>query len=126
MQIGIDHPDIRFEIVYGVSGNRRSWYDNSNAERLGYRPQDDAEQYATEVLAREKPVQDERSELHQGGNFVSAEIGGDPSRVTPKVNAKQAAAKSKAKKAVKATKAAKPKAKNSVKPKAKKAVKKKR
>jgi uronate dehydrogenase len=126
VQIGIDHPDIRFEIVYGVSGNRRSWYDNSNAERLGYRPQDDAEQYATEVLAREKPVQDERSELHQGGNFVSAEIGGDPSRVTPKVNAKQAAAKSKAKKAVKATKAAKPKAKNSVKPKAKKAVKKKR
>jgi uronate dehydrogenase len=38
--IGIEHPDIRFEIVYGVSGNLRSWYDNSNAARLGYRPQD--------------------------------------------------------------------------------------
>src|SRR3954470_21680233 len=23
--IGIEHPDIRFEIVYGVSGNKRSW-----------------------------------------------------------------------------------------------------
>src|SRR5574339_365896 len=53
--IGIEHPDIRFEIVYGVSGNTRSWYDNSNAFRLGYRPEDDSEVYAAEVLAREKP-----------------------------------------------------------------------
>jgi uronate dehydrogenase len=98
VQIGIDHPDIRFEIVYGVSGNRRSWYDNANAERLGYRPQDDAEQYATEVLAKEKPAKDERSELHQGGNFVSAEIGGDPARVTPKLKAKRAGTKAKARK----------------------------
>jgi uronate dehydrogenase len=85
MQIGIDHPDVRFEIVYGVSGNARSWYDNSNARRLGYRPQDDSEPYAQDVLAKEKPAQDPKSEDYQGGTFVSAEIGGDPSRVTPKV-----------------------------------------
>ena len=36
--IGVEHPEIRFEIVYGVSGNNRSWYDNSNAFRLGYLP----------------------------------------------------------------------------------------
>ena len=36
--IGIDHPDVKFEIVYGVSDNHRAWYDNSNAYRLGYRP----------------------------------------------------------------------------------------
>src|SRR5205823_89064 len=53
--IGIEHPDIKFEIVYGISGNKRAWYDNSNAYRLGYRPQDDSEIYAAEVLAREKP-----------------------------------------------------------------------
>ena len=29
--IGLEHPKIRFEIVYGVSRNKRSWYDNSNA-----------------------------------------------------------------------------------------------
>jgi uronate dehydrogenase len=85
VQIGIEHPDIRFEIVYGVSGNKRSWYDNSNAQRLGYKPQDDSETYAAEVLAKEKPGADPRSEMHQGGNFVLAEIGGDPSRVTPKL-----------------------------------------
>jgi len=50
--VGIDNPKISFEIVYGVSDNKRSWYDNSNAHRLGYQPQDDAERYAAEVLAK--------------------------------------------------------------------------
>ena len=85
VSIGIDHPDIRFEIVYGVSDNARAWYDNSNAARLGYRPQDASEPYAAEVLAREKPASDARSEAFQGGNFVSAEIGGDPVKPIPPV-----------------------------------------
>jgi uronate dehydrogenase len=72
VSIGIDHPGIRFEIVYGVSGNARSWYDNSNAMRLGYRPKDDAEAYAKGVLAREKPG-DPRAEMYQGGLFVHVE-----------------------------------------------------
>ena len=79
---GIENPKISFEIVYGVSDNRRSWYDNSNARRLGYQPQDDAEIYAAEVLAKEKPG-DPRTEMFQGGTFVLAEYGGDPSRKTP-------------------------------------------
>jgi uronate dehydrogenase len=72
VSIGIDHPEIRFEIVYGVSGNQRSWYDNSNAVRLGYRPQDDSEAYASDVLAKEKPG-DPRAETYQGGSFVHLE-----------------------------------------------------
>ena len=72
VRIGLEHPDIRFEIVYGVSGNRRSWYDNSNALRLGYRPQDDSEPYAAGVLARETPG-DPRAEACQGGIFVHVE-----------------------------------------------------
>jgi uronate dehydrogenase len=71
--IGIEHPDIRFEIVYGVSGNTRSWYDNSNAARLGYRPRDDSESQAREILAREKPGGDAKAEMYQGGAFVTAE-----------------------------------------------------
>ena len=70
--IGIEHPAIRFEIVYGVSGNTRSWYDNANARRLGYRPQDDSEACAAEVLAREQPG-DPTAELYQGGTFTVAE-----------------------------------------------------
>src|SRR5260221_1646184 len=53
--IGIERPGIKFDIVYGVSGNKRSWYDNSNSARLGYRPQDDSEPYAEEVLRNERP-----------------------------------------------------------------------
>ncbi len=71
--IGIEHPGIRFEIVYGVSKNKRSWYDNSNAYRLGYQPQDDSEVYAREILAREPPGGDPGAELHQGGVFCVAE-----------------------------------------------------
>ena len=43
--IGLDHPGLRFEIVYGVSGNTRTWWDNTGAERLGYRPEDNAESW---------------------------------------------------------------------------------
>jgi uronate dehydrogenase len=74
VRIGLEHPDIRYEIVYGVSNNRRSWYDNSNAERLGYRPQDDSEPYAEDVLVAEagQPT-DPIAERYQGGSFCAAE-----------------------------------------------------
>ena len=77
--IGVEHPDLRFEIVYGVSDNARAWYDNANARRLGYRPQDHGEDYAADVLAKEPPVTDERAEIFQGGTFVTAEAVEDPS-----------------------------------------------
>jgi uronate dehydrogenase len=74
VRIGLEHPDIRYEIVYGVSNNRRSWYDNSNAERLGYRPQDDSEPHAEAVLAAEAGQQsDPIAEHYQGGTFCAAE-----------------------------------------------------
>jgi uronate dehydrogenase len=72
VSIGIDRPGIEFEIVYGVSGNKRSWYDNSNAARLGYRPQDDSESYAEEILKKEN-AGDPTAELYQGGVFTVAE-----------------------------------------------------
>src|ERR1700736_4489760 len=74
VRIGLEHPDIHFEIVYGVSGNQRSWYDNSNAYRLGYQPQDDSEPYAQAVLAAEtgQPA-DPLAEQYQGGTFCADE-----------------------------------------------------
>jgi uronate dehydrogenase len=93
--IGIEHPDIRFEIVYGVSRNKRSWYDNSNAYRLGYKPQDDSEAWAAEILAKEKPG-DPTAELYQGGIFTVAEE--VPNPAAPKKGAKKTAAKKKGRK----------------------------
>lgn len=41
--------DLGYAIVYGVSNNKRSWWDITGAKRLGYRPIDDAETYASEI-----------------------------------------------------------------------------
>jgi uronate dehydrogenase len=74
VRIGLEHADIRYEIVYGVSNNRRSWYDNSNATRLGYQPQDDSEPYAQATLAAEAgQAPDPIAEHYQGGTFCAAE-----------------------------------------------------
>jgi len=95
--IGIEHPDIRFEIVYGISGNKRAWYDNSNAYRLGYKPQDDSEAWAAEVLAREKPGGNPQAEMHQGGIFCVEETIPNPAPL-PKRKKPAAAKKKTAKK----------------------------
>lgn len=84
VSIGIDHPDIRFEIVYGISNNHRAWYDNANARRLGYQPVDESERFAAEILAKHRDSEDPNVELYQGGTFVAAELGGDPSRPKPR------------------------------------------
>jgi uronate dehydrogenase len=70
--IGLEHPDITFEIVYGISRNTRAWYDNANAFRLGYTPVDDSETFAAAVLAREQPGHPV-AEQFQGGVFCVAE-----------------------------------------------------
>jgi uronate dehydrogenase len=88
--IGIEHPAIGFEIVYGVSGNTRSWYDNSNAYRLGYKPKDDAERYAREVLAREPSDSDPTAEKYQGGIFTVVESVPNPAPLPKKPARKRA------------------------------------
>ncbi len=71
-RIGLEHPEIGYEIVYGVSDNDRSFYDNANAYRLGYKPKDCSEDYAPEVLAAEpERAPDDPGEIFQGGTFVN-------------------------------------------------------
>ena len=73
--IGIETPSLRHEIVYGMSDNKRRWWDDPNAARLGYRPQDRSEDYAAEVIARDSgPSGDARVDLNQGGFFAGVEI----------------------------------------------------
>ena len=84
--IGIEHPDIRFEIVYGISDNARAWFDNSNARRLGYRPQDRSEPYAAEILAHEPPPGTSPADIYQGGGHCMSE-GGTRSRLAGETGA---------------------------------------
>lgn len=81
VRIGLEHPDLHYEIVYGVSENGRTWWDNANAYRLGYRPADESEPFAAALLADEPPPADPLAELFQGGPFCAAEFTGDPDRI---------------------------------------------
>ena len=77
--IGLDHPDIKHEIVYGMSDNARSWWDNSNATRLGYKPQDKSEDFAEQILAtKTSDTGNLIGDLKQGGDFVTFEAFDDP------------------------------------------------
>lgn len=67
----VDTPTVMHSIVYGVSDNDRCPVDNSGAAFLGYRPKDNAEQYAAEILAEADPqdLQDP-TYLYHGGPFA--------------------------------------------------------
>src|SRR6266436_2963263 len=54
VRIGLEHPALHYEVVYGASDNERSWWDNDAAFRLGYRPQFRAEDYGDQALAAER------------------------------------------------------------------------
>ncbi len=73
--IGLDHPGLHFEIVYGVSGNTRTWWDNASAERLGYRPEDNAESWAETIMATAPEDPDSPGADVQGGAFALLESG---------------------------------------------------
>ena len=47
----ISTPVTGFSVVYGVSNNDRAPVDNANASFLGYRPKDNAEQFAEKIFA---------------------------------------------------------------------------
>ena len=82
IRIGLENPDLRFEIFYGASYNERAWWDNSRAYDYGYRPTGRAEDYREEALAAQaKIAPDPVGDFFQGGTFCSAEFDGDASRV---------------------------------------------
>ena len=72
----IDTPSVGFSIVYGVSNNDRVPVDNAKASFLGYRPKDNAEQFAEQVLADAPPVDlKDPGQMHHGGPFAAVDLG---------------------------------------------------
>ena len=81
IRIGLEHPDIRFEIFYGASDNEAGWWDNSNARRFGYRPQFRSEDFRDEAMAAQaKLPADPIGDRFQGGPFCSDEYDADRAR----------------------------------------------
>jgi uronate dehydrogenase len=74
VRIGLEHPDIHFEIFYGVSDNAASFWDNSRAAHFGYRPRGRGEDFRTQAMAAQAKLSpDPIAARYQGGPFASAE-----------------------------------------------------
>lgn len=72
----IDTPVTEFSIVYGVSNNDRAPVDNAKAGHLGYRPKDNAEEFAQEIYAEYGPLDPhDLSNARHGGPFAGIELG---------------------------------------------------
>lgn len=69
----IEASHIGYLTVWGVSANTRSYWDNDGAARLGYRPTQNAEDYAADVLSRPNPL-DPIAQRYQGGGFVTQDF----------------------------------------------------
>ena len=80
-RIGLDAPDLHHEIVWGVSGNSGTWWDNETAFRLGFRPRDSSDDRAR-ALGPAGTVEpgDAISLAVQGGVFAAQEFEGDADR----------------------------------------------
>ena len=66
-------PIVGHTIVYGMSDNQTTWWDNTHAKHIGYRPLDSSDVFRSAVEARQ-PVIDTKdpAAIYQGGAFVKA------------------------------------------------------
>jgi uronate dehydrogenase len=72
----VDSPVVGFSVVYGISNNDRAVVDNSKAGHLGYRPKDNAEDFAKDVFAGTPPLDNkDLANLCIGGPFATVELG---------------------------------------------------
>jgi uronate dehydrogenase len=64
-------PVVGYSVIYGMSDNAVTWWDNTGARHIGYRPQDSSDVFRAAVDARQ-PVLDhgDPAVLYQGGAFV--------------------------------------------------------
>ncbi len=64
-------PVVGHTIVYGMGDNATTWWDNTSARHLGWRPQDSSEPFRPALEAAEPVLdRDDPAVLYQGGPFV--------------------------------------------------------
>lgn len=85
VRIGLEHPEIRFDVLYGASDSPRAWWDNSRARQLGYRPKHNSETHLADAMAGQaKAPADPIGDYYQGGTYCSAEYTAHFPRMTGK------------------------------------------
>lgn len=64
-------PYLGFAVIYGMSANRQTWWDNSKAGYIGYRPQDSAETFREKLRSTPGPLDpDDPTVIYQAGHFA--------------------------------------------------------
>lgn len=72
----ITAPTVGYTNIFGISANTRSPVDNSKASFLGYRPQDNAEDWAEKLLAEAGPADPtDAAQMCLGGPFATIPLG---------------------------------------------------
>lgn len=72
----IETPVTGFTVAYGVSGNTRAPVSNHKVGFLGYKPQDNAEDWAEALFAKAiKPNPQDLAQSRLGGPFASVKLG---------------------------------------------------
>ena len=64
-------PVVGHSIIYGMSDNTRTFWDNTSARHIGYQPQDSSEVFRPAVEARQQALDlSDPATIYQGGTFV--------------------------------------------------------
>lgn len=72
----IDSPTVGYTEIFGISNNDRAQVSNAKASFLGYRPKDNAEDYADKVLGKGlKPDPQDPQHMCLGGPFAIVPLG---------------------------------------------------
>jgi len=65
-------PIVGHSIIYGMSDNATTFWDNASARHIGYRPQDSSDKYRTATEARQPTIDTmQPAAIYQGGAFVT-------------------------------------------------------
>ncbi len=65
-------PTVGHSIIYGVSNNRTTWWDNASAKHIGYQPKDSSEPFRNAVEAKQPKIdRNDPAAIYQGGSFVT-------------------------------------------------------
>lgn len=65
-------PVVAHTIIYGMSNNQSTWWDNRHAKHLGFRPQDSSDGFRAAALARQPHIDiKDPVAIFQGGGFVN-------------------------------------------------------
>ena len=64
-------PRVGHSVIYGMSDNATTWWDNNSARHIGYRAQDSSDAFREAVEARQPVLdRDDPAVVYQGGAFV--------------------------------------------------------